>query len=565
MPFFSNNKKYVVVLLFFLFCMTGFINAQPVATRSDITIKSLANVNNTTVRIKYDPVTKHMYILDDNGNIQRVDLNSNGSANLITLYTSSDHGLTQPLGMTFGRDGTMYLVGIEISDTNNSYGVGTIVKGVPDTLGSENRTWSVLAKTVPYTFGHVYNHKMNALIVDTSGQYLLLNSGASTDHGEEREGHREVGLTSIILKLPVNGNNILLQNDREWLRTNGYLFSEGTRNTFDFAYSANGDLFGPENSDDRDDPEELNWLREGHHYGFPWRIGGDNTPQQYYPYDPHTDPLLSPNAWGGGAGMLYQTYSNDSTYPARPDSITFTEPIPSVGPDADRFRDTTTGNVQDASDLGKTITTFTPHRSIDGIVFDRDSVLAGDLCGGAFVVAFSNSGLITALGDTSMDLLHISLTKKDSNYTAKVTRLVSGFNSPLGIEMLGNKLYVVETGLQYPANPSPKLWEITLPEKAATEVDKGNNIIPASYKLEQNFPNPFNPSTTIKYSVQKEGLVKITLYDVLGREVTTLVNEVKPVGHYEVNFNASNLTSGVYFYRMQAGNFVQAKKMILMK
>ena len=565
MPFFSNNKKYVVVLVFFLFCITGLINAQPVPRRSDITIKSIASVNGTTVRIKYDPVTKHMYILSDDGDIQRVDLNSRGSASLTTLYTSSDHGLTQPLGMTFGKDGTMYLVGIEISDTNNSYGVGTVVKGVPDTLGSENRTWSILAKTVPYTFGHVYNHKMNALIVDTSGQYLLLNSGACTDHGEEREGHREVGLTDIILKLPVNGNNILLQNDREWLRTNGYLFAEGTRNIFDFAYSANGDLFGPDNSDDRDDPEELNWLREGHHYGFPWRIGGDNTPQQYYPYDPHTDPLLSPNAWGGGPGMLYQTYSNDSTYPARPDSITFTEPIPSVGPDADRFRDTTTGNVQDASDLGKTITTFTPHRSVDGIVFDRDSILAGDLCGGAFVVSFSNNSLITALGDTSMDLLHISLTKKDSNYTAKITRLISGFNSPLGIEMLGNKLYVVETGLQYPPNPSPKLWEITLPEKGTTGIRTDKNVIPASYKLEQNFPNPFNPSTTIKYSVHKEGLVKIILYDVLGREVTSLVNEVKPVGNYEVNFSASNLTSGVYFYRMQAGNFIQVKKMILMK
>jgi hypothetical protein len=565
MPFLSNRIEYVFVLLFLLFCMSGFINAQPVPRRPDITIKSIANVSSTTVRIKYDPVTKHMYILSDDGDIQRVDLNDNGSANLTTLYRTADYSLTQPLGMTFGKDGTMYLVGIEISDTNNSYGVGTIVKGTPDTLGSQNRTWSILAKTVPYTFGHVYNHKMNALIVDTSGQYLLLNSGACTDHGEEREGHREVGLTSIILKLPVNGNNILLQNDREWLRTNGYLFAEGIRNTFDFAYSANGDLFGPENSDDRDDPEELNWLREGHHYGFPWRIGGDNTPQQYHPYDPYTDPLLSPNAWGGGAGMLYQTYSNDPTYPQKPDSITFTEPIPSVGPDADRFRDTTTGNVLDASELGKMITTFTPHRSIDAIAFDRDSILAGDLCGGAFVVAFSNSALITALGDTSQDLLHISLSMNDTDYTAKVTRLISGFNSPLGIEMLGNKLYVVETGLQYPANPSPKLWEITLPEKTATGISRDINIIPASYKLGQNFPNPFNPSTTINYSVQKEGLVKITLYDMLGREVMTLVNEVKPVGNYGVNFYAGNLASGVYFYRMRAGNFIQAKKMILMK
>ena len=62
------------------------------------------------------------------------------------------------------------------------------------------------------------------------------------------------------------------------------------------------------------------------------------TPQQFPGYDPHNDPLLSPNAWGGGSGMLYQTYSNDSTYPAPPDSITFTLPIRNFGPDADKYQ-----------------------------------------------------------------------------------------------------------------------------------------------------------------------------------------------------------------------------------
>ena len=414
--------------------------------------------------------------------------------------------------------------------------------------------------------GHVYNHDMNAMIIDSTGQYLYLNSGACTDHGEEREGHREVGLTDIILKLPVDGNDIMLQNDRELLRSQGYIFAEGIRNTFDFAYSANGDMFGPENSDDRDDPEELNWLREGHHYGFPWRIGGDNTPQQYYPYDPHSDPLLSPFAWGGGNGMLYVTYSKDSTYPAKPDSITFTEPIPSIGPDADHFRDTTTGDVKDASQLGDTIYTFTAHRSIDAIVFDRDSALAGDLCGGAFVVAFSHSSLITALGDTSQDLLHISLIKNDSNYTAVVTRLISGFNSPLGLEMLGNKLYIVETGLQYPPNTSPKLWEVTLPEKMATDVHANNNeTVPKSFKLEQNYPNPFNPSTKIKFTIPESSNVKIIVYNILGDEIATLVNERLSSGTYTTQWNASGFASGLYFYKIITGKFSQTKKMILMK
>ena len=85
------------------------------------------------------------------------------------------------------------------------------------------------------------------------------------------------------------------------------------------------------------------------------------------------------------------------------------------------------------------------------------------------------------------------------------------------------------------------------------------------YSLEQNYPNPFNPSTTIKYQIPELSFVTIKVYDVLGNEITTLVNEEKPAGNFEVEFNASNLTSGIYFYRIQAGDFVETKKMVLMK
>ena len=86
-----------------------------------------------------------------------------------------------------------------------------------------------------------------------------------------------------------------------------------------------------------------------------------------------------------------------------------------------------------------------------------------------------------------------------------------------------------------------------------------------TYRLFQNYPNPFNPSTKINYTVPKSGFVTIKVYDLLGREVTTLVNENKPVGNYNVEFNAGKLVSGVYFYRMNAGDFVQTKKLILLK
>jgi predicted nucleotidyltransferase len=92
-----------------------------------------------------------------------------------------------------------------------------------------------------------------------------------------------------------------------------------------------------------------------------------------------------------------------------------------------------------------------------------------------------------------------------------------------------------------------------------------NSVIPTEYQLDQNYPNPFNPATTIKYSIPDFSQVTIKVFDILGNEVETLVNEQKPAGFYEVNFNAKHLSSGVYFYRIQAGSFINTKKMILMK
>ena len=89
--------------------------------------------------------------------------------------------------------------------------------------------------------------------------------------------------------------------------------------------------------------------------------------------------------------------------------------------------------------------------------------------------------------------------------------------------------------------------------------------IPSEYNLAQNYPNPFNPSTTIKYSLSNPEIVTLKIFDVLGKEVATLVNEQKPAGDYEVNFHAEQLVSGVYYYKLIAGDFVSTKKMIFMK
>jgi len=98
-----------------------------------------------------------------------------------------------------------------------------------------------------------------------------------------------------------------------------------------------------------------------------------------------------------------------------------------------------------------------------------------------------------------------------------------------------------------------------------TSVDENETKIPAGFSLSQNYPNPFNPTTCIKYALSNNEFVTLKVFDPLGKEVATLVNEVKPAGYYQIEFNAAKLPSGIYFYKLQAGNFVETKKMILIK
>ncbi|NWG29748.1 MAG: T9SS type A sorting domain-containing protein [Ignavibacteriaceae bacterium] len=115
------------------------------------------------------------------------------------------------------------------------------------------------------------------------------------------------------------------------------------------------------------------------------------------------------------------------------------------------------------------------------------------------------------------------------------------------------------------------IWRRPLSEMI-TSIKETPEILPAQFILEQNYPNPFNPSTVISYQLPVSGDVTLKVYDVLGNEIATLVDEYKPAGSYEFEFNASshsgevrNLPSGTYFYQLRAGSFVETKKMILMK
>jgi len=106
----------------------------------------------------------------------------------------------------------------------------------------------------------------------------------------------------------------------------------------------------------------------------------------------------------------------------------------------------------------------------------------------------------------------------------------------------------------------------TLDFSSIVSVDgQSGDQLPEIYALSQNYPNPFNPTTTISYSIPQNSYVSLRVFDVLGNEVQTLVNDKKDAGNYTVTFNADGITSGIYFYQLETGNFVTTKKMILMK
>ena len=131
----------------------------------------------------------------------------------------------------------------------------------------------------------------------------------------------------------------------------------------------------------------------------------------------------------------------------------------------------------------------------------------------------------------------------------------------IGITSVGDKLWPVwmddYTGTY-------QIWTAPL-DVNSIGITQISNVVPDGFSLSQNYPNPFNPSSNLEFGVSKLGFVSLKVYDVLGKEVKTLVNEIKPSGTYKVVFDGSNLSSGAYFYRLESSGFTDIKRMILIK
>lgn len=158
----------------------------------------------------------------------------------------------------------------------------------------------------------------------------------------------------------------------------------------------------------------------------------------------------------------------------------------------------------------------------------------------------------------------------DITYNAQNAIQYANIGYQVNLNGIGNRTIrlrlVVESNLESIYSLADRFAdESVIAKKNFKQVGFSGNLTIADYNIEQNYPNPFNPNTTIRYQLPKESNVVIKIFDILGNEIYTLVNEEKPTGIYEVSFNASNLSSGVYFYRISAGDFNSTKKMILIK
>ena len=148
----------------------------------------------------------------------------------------------------------------------------------------------------------------------------------------------------------------------------------------------------------------------------------------------------------------------------------------------------------------------------------------------------------------------------DSNGTVVAVNN-STSNNPFTLTAPGPGNYTINAGFK---NPNPRRWDSAMVVINITDV--GNNtMMSTGYKLFDNYPNPFNPSTMLRYSIPDVSFTSLKIYDAISNEVAVLVNELKSAGTYEIKFDASNLTSGIYFYQIKAGSFIETKKMVLLR
>ncbi|HEY5565411.1 MAG TPA: hypothetical protein VIL33_07445, partial [Rhodothermia bacterium] len=245
------NNGYIrpSVALVFLLWLTIFAapqqaEAQPIALDPDLKISLVRVIPGNGIRIEYYEPTGLLYIVARDGGIWTIDPDS---GEMTLAAEATENGVASPQGAALTADGRFFLVG---NDRLGSTTTGIIVRGTIQPDDGIPTAWETVATTEPYPLATQFNHLMNAAVVDPRGNYLYVNSGSRTDHGEVQDNlgafpfEREVPITSAILRLPAGASGIELKNDESVLDQGGFLFADGVRNLFDMAFDADDQLFG---------------------------------------------------------------------------------------------------------------------------------------------------------------------------------------------------------------------------------------------------------------------------------------------------------------------------------
>ncbi len=523
-----------ILFLAILSAATNPLFAQTARTlRSDLTIAPFFRIDSTDIqtRIAYDASDKSFYTIAWNGDLFHITTNAQGDHSIKRLASAQDHSINYLQGLAL-HEGSVYLAGnVVVTPGVSGYG-----KAVKAQLAGGKLVWTEIFKTAEHASSKtLFDHAFSAICFSPDGKDIYIASGSRTDHGEVKAneglypGLREVPLTACIFKIPANTEHLQLPNDSAALAP--YVHACGVRNAFSLAFAANGDLFSVENSGDRDDPEEMNWIRPGGHYGFPWEMGGNDTPMQFAGYKPADDKLINRYYTAYQIGAFH----DDPQYPPKPQNLTFHKPIRNAGPDADMYRDPATGKVMDASEIGKTISTFTAHRSPLGLVFDIKSAFAGEYKGKGFVLNFQEgSATYGPMQDPGQDLLMLDLKKNAAgdDYTLNAFRIAVDFFQPTDAVIVDNKLYVLEGQGQ--------IWEITFPKEVVTAVEPARDAFTV-------YPNPIRGSMQIQGPPIRQN-AKMTVTDMTGR---TLIREKRQMSG-KTELDVSKLPAGTYVLQVES-------------
>lgn len=545
-------------------------HSNPQALRGDIAITRVTGVPYPLAsRMAYDAPSGSMYYITYFGDV-RVIKNFLTSPSDSLLFTLSNHGISRLFGLLV-KGKSIFISGSTFNSTNKTF--KSYIKKATK-MNNGNYTWKTVASTVNYPAAKFFNHLFSGITFNLAKDTIIICSGSRGDHGEVDSydntypNMRSTPLAGIILKIPADSINITLPNNLTQLTNQGRVLAKGVRNVYDFAYNAKGELFAAENSGDADQEDEINWIREGKHYGYPWMMGGTWNPQYFGSFNANTNVMIPHTSYAYINNLFY----NDPSFPAPANGTKFMLPLVNSGPDADMLRDTATGTIINASAVGKKCYTLTSHRSPLGLVIDKDSLIGCDLKGDGFVLSWTRgntllpgySDLLAPFMDDSEDLLQLEMTKNNAgtNYNVVAKKIAKNFWHPVDAVQIGNSIYVLEAGDSTEAS----IWKVRLPAKNACPTQVDVNMQRDYFNAETEataevlvYPNPARDFLFIENINERENL-ELLLYNMNGQLILS-----QKMGIERSKLSMANLSKGLYQLVVTDYNAVLVREKIMLE